>query len=410
MFRDFMIGSAKELNEEGHRGAGWEQSEIDPCVFYKKEGKGFAVLCCHVDDSLIIATKDEDGQRIRNEFSEAYASRFAVSPECTDGDVHEYLSMCITLDRKAGTMTFRMPKLFKKLRALLESMGDRAKKKGRFCRKEILVKGEARSMGYDNVNTSVVRTPIALDHKNIYEPSGEDNPIVPYDTFDSRRILGLAAYIVLGIRPDAAHAAAIIARFTGSKQTEAVIQHTVRLAWYLVDTENDHVLTFIRSMEGFDLNGMVDASFSNDPITKRSYFGYVLRFGANPIAWRSKLEASVALSTRDAELMAAVHAVQHILGVRFFLQELDLLKLGATTVMTDNKASMEGVQNDKNHKGSHYMGYRLSWLREQVADLLVRFEHVESKKNDSDIFTKVLQEEDYSRLRAALLNLRNLLD
>ena len=155
---------------------------------------------------------------------------------------------------------------------------------------------------------------------------------------------------------------------------------------------------------------MVDASFSNDPITKRSYFGYVLRFGANPIAWRSKLEASVALSTRDAELMAAVHAVQHVLGVRFFLQELDLLKLGATKVMTDNKASMEGVQNDKNHKGSHYMGYRLAWLREQVADLLVRFEHVESKKNDSDIFTKVLQEEDYSRLRAALLNLKNELD
>ena len=407
MFRDFMIGSAKELNEEGHRGAGWEQSEIDPCVFYKKEGKGFAVLCCHVDDSLIIATRDEDGQRIRNEFSDAYASRFAVSPECTDGDVHEYLSMCITIDRKAGTMTFKMPKLFKKLRTLLESMGDRAKKKGRFCRKEILIKGEARCVGYDNIQKSVVRTPMALDHKKIYELSGEENPIVPYDTFDSRRILGLAAYIILGIRPDAAHAAAIVARFTGSKQTEAVIQSAVRLAWYLVDTENEHILTYVRSAEGFDLSGMVDASFSNDPITKRSYFGYVLRFGANPIAWRSKLEASVALSTRDAELMAAVHAVQHVLGVRFFLQELDLLKLGATKVMTDNKASMEGVQNDKNHKGSHYMGYRLAWLREQVADLLVRFEHVESKKNDSDIFTKVLQEEDYSRLRAALLNLKN---
>ena len=234
-----MIGSAKELNEEGHRGAGWEQSEIDPCVFYKKEGKGFAVLCCHVDDSLIIATRDDDGQRIRNEFSDANASRFAVSPECTDGDVHEYLSMCITIDRKAGTMTFKMPKLFKKLKTLLESMGDRAKKKGRFCRKEILVKGEARCVGYDNIQRSVVRTPMALDHKKIYELSGEENPIVPYDTFDSRRILGLAAYIILGIRPDAAHAAAIVARFTGSKQTEAVIQSAVRLAWYLVDTENE---------------------------------------------------------------------------------------------------------------------------------------------------------------------------
>ena len=122
------------------------------------------------------------------------------------------------------------------------------------------------------------------------------------------------------------------------------------------------------------------------------------------MAWRSKLEASVALSTRDAELMAAVHSVQHILGVRFFLQELGLLKKGASVIWTDNKASMNGVQNDKNHKGSHYMGYRLSWLREQVADLLVQFMHVESKRNNADISTEVLTEVEFIRHRAELLN------
>ena len=65
---------------------------------------------------------------------------------------------------------------------------------------------------------------------------------------------------------------------------------------------------------------------------------------------------------------------------------------------------MNGVQNDKNHKGSHYMGYGLSWLREQVADLLVQFMHVESKRNNADIFTKVLTEVEFIRHRAELLN------
>ena len=65
-----------------------------------------------------------------------------MSPECTDGDVHEYLSMLITIDQRAGTMTFQMPKLSIKLKALLESMGDRAKKRGKYCRKEIYVRGE----------------------------------------------------------------------------------------------------------------------------------------------------------------------------------------------------------------------------------------------------------------------------
>ena len=409
MFRDFMIGSETKPDKDGLYGAGWTMSEIDPCVFFKKEGKGFAVLCCHVDDSLMIATKDDDGQRIRREFSDAYASRFAVSPECTDGDEHEYLSMLLKIDRKAGTMTFRMPKLFKKLKALLESMGSRARRKAKFARREKRVIDKVYSEfpkeGKDGVNDCGVRTPMALDNSSIYEPSMPGNSIVPYDVFDSRRILGLAAYIILGIRPDAAHAAAIVARFTGSKQTEAVIDHCVRLAWYLVDTEESCVLTYRRSPDGLDLTGMVDASFANDPLTKRSYFGYVLRFGANPIAWKSKLETSVALSTRDSELMAAVHAVRHILGIRFFLKELGLLKTGASTIMTDNRASMDGVQNDKNHKGSHYMGYRLSWLREQVADLLVKFVHVGSTQNHADIFTKVLQEDVFKGLQAELLNL-----
>jgi len=60
-----MIGSATSPSKDGKRGSGWSQSEIDPCVFYRREGKGFAILCCHVNDSLIVSTKGEDGRRIR---------------------------------------------------------------------------------------------------------------------------------------------------------------------------------------------------------------------------------------------------------------------------------------------------------------------------------------------------------
>lgn len=93
------------------------------------------------------------------------------------------------------------------------------------------------------------------------------------------------------------------------------------------------------------------------------------------------------------------------LGYPVFPKEYRLLKTGASTIMTDNRASMDGVQNDKNHKGSRYMSYRLPWLREQVADLLVRFVHVGSTLNHADIFTKVLQEDVFKSLQAELLNL-----
>ena len=410
-FRDFMIGSLTE-SKNGHFGLEWNQSCIDPCVYWKKQGTGFGILCAHVDDSFSIFTPNEDGQRIREEFRSGFAKRFDASPECTTGSEHEYLSMLMKVDNKEGTLTFTTPKLYKKLESLLNSMGERAKRRGKFCTREKLVKGEPRELPSADVDTRKVRTPMALGHRDIYNPpSVEDgNPLVPYDEFDSRKLLGLAAWIILHVRPDACHTAAIVARFTGQKQTEAVIKHVVRLCWYLIDTQNECVLTYRRGDGEPKISCMVDASFSNDPLTKKSYFGYLIRFGKNAVAWRSKLEASVALSTRDAELMAAVHCVKHVLGLRFFLSEMKVLSLGVSSVMIDNTASMDGVNNDKNNKHSHYMGYKMAWLREQIADLLVTFEYVRSAENTADIFTKVLPEDQFIALRNQLLGLMDELD
>ena len=91
--------------------------------------------------------------------------------------------MLIQIDRKNGTLTFRMPKLFKKLKHLLEAMGDRAKRQGRFCMKERLVNGEAFEVLEEDTDQKAVRTPMALNHKDIYEESSDENPIVPYDTY-----------------------------------------------------------------------------------------------------------------------------------------------------------------------------------------------------------------------------------
>ena len=72
--------------------------------------------------------------------------------------------------------------------------------------------------------------------------------------------------------------------------------------------------------------------------------------------------------------------------------------------------SMDGVKNDKNAKHSHHMGYKMAWLREQIADLLVTFEYVWSAENTADIFTKVLPEDQFIALRNQLLGLMDELD
>ena len=175
------------------------------------------------------------------------------------------------------------------------------------------------------------------------------------------------------------------------------------LAWYLIDTEEDHVLTFWKTEENSGLNAFSDASFANCPITRKSHYGYFLRYGENIFGWRSKLQSIPALSSRDSELIASVECIKHLLGVRFFLCETGFLHGGPTPVRIDNKASLEGIRNDKISKSSMYMGYRLAWVRHQLEDGLIDLSHVASTDNLSDILTKALKCELLKELRAKVL-------
>ena len=113
-----MTGNKTEA-KDGYFGVEWQQSSIDPCVYFKKVRDGFGILCAHVDDSFLICTQDSDGKMIRDEFKNAFAKRFDTSPECTSGDEHEYLSIMMKIDRLNGTMTFKTPKLYQKLRTVV---------------------------------------------------------------------------------------------------------------------------------------------------------------------------------------------------------------------------------------------------------------------------------------------------
>ena len=394
-YRDFIIKSETE------GGPGFTQSKIDPCCFYKRGNCGdgstkgltqepsienmkhsFGLVSAHVDDALLSFSNDQEGRRMRQDFEEKLFKEFNASPEESSGDQIEYLSMLVQIDREKGCMTFQVPKLLKKLKQLLEEIknGKGAHPKG-----------------------GKLKYPLDPYTKDIFEETSEENPIVAYSDYDSRSVLGLAAYIVLHTRPDCAYSAAVCARFAGCRNTKNVVAAINHLAWYLVDTADDHVLTFWKTENGAGLNAFSDASFANCPITRKSHYGYFMRYGHNIFGWRSKLQSIPALSSRDSELIASVECIKHLLGVRFFLCETGFLHGGPTPVKIDNKASLEGIRNDKISKSSMYMGYRLAWVKHQLEDGLIDLSHVVSEENLADILTKSLKCELLRELRAKVL-------
>eukprot|EP01041_Mallomonas_annulata_P042119 gene42119-biopygen5493 len=63
----------------------------------------------------------------------------------------------------------------------------------------------------------------------------------------------------------------------------------------------------------YGLDGDVDADFANDMDSRRSITGYVFRFAGAPISWPFRAQVPTALSTMEAEYMAASAAVQEAL-------------------------------------------------------------------------------------------------
>jgi hypothetical protein len=115
-----------------------------------------------------------------------------------------------------------------------------------------------------------------------------------------RNAVGSLIYLVTGTRPDLAVATSTVAKFCehpGPAHWTAV----KRILRYLKGT-SDWGLLF--NPKNDTLVGYSDADWAGDPDSRRSTTGYLFTIGGVPVAWKSKKQATVALSTAEAEYMA----------------------------------------------------------------------------------------------------------
>ncbi|KAE8668429.1 hypothetical protein F3Y22_tig00112339pilonHSYRG00113 [Hibiscus syriacus] len=74
--------------------------------------------------------------------------------------------------------------------------------------------------------------------------------------------------------------------------------------------------------------GYVDSDYSGDLDNRRSTTGYVFTLGGGPICWKSNVQSVVAISTTEAEYMAAVEAIKEALWLTGLVKELGVQQGG----------------------------------------------------------------------------------
>ena len=116
----------------------------------------------------------------------------------------------------------------------------------------------------------------------------------------------------------------------------------------------------------------------------------MVKIGGGAVSWSSKLQSLVALSTTEAEHIAAVEAGKEIIWMRQFMGELGYQVSGASLLRMDNQSAIAVSKNPEHHGKMKHLSFRLFWLRDAVQDGLIEPAFVSTEDMAADILTKAL--------------------
>jgi hypothetical protein len=127
--------------------------------------------------------------------------------------------------------------------------------------------------------------------------------------------------------------------------------------------------------------------------------------GRSLVSWASKKQNFVALSTAEAEYIAAGHCCAQLLWMRQTLRDYGY-KLTKVPLLCDNESAIRMADNPVEHSRTKHMAIRYHFLRDHQHRGDIEIAYVSTKEQLADIFTKPLDEKTFTKLRHEL----NILD
>ena len=145
---------------------------------------------------------------------------------------------------------------------------------------------------------------------------------------------------------------------------------------------------------GTKLNAFADSSFSDQQVNFHSTTGYLVTIGNTIISWVSKRQKIVALSSAEAEFIAATEVVKDImwiLGVGEEIQEIiPQWRIDDKPILRiDSKACKDMIQKGSfEHGRTCHISYRMQFILEEFQKGTFGVEWIKGVDNPADLLTK----------------------
>lgn len=213
-----------------------------------------------------------------------------------------------------------------------------------------------------------------------------------------KQLVGCLMYITTTI-PYIQFVVSFISRFM-AKPTETHMATAKRVMRYIQGTL-DYGIWYKKGGKG-KMEIYTDSDFAGDLTDRKSTSGNVILWHGAAVSWSSKKQSIVALSSTEAEYVAAATCACQVIWIREILEELREHQLESSVIKCDNTSAILLSRNPVFHGKCKHIDVRFHFLRNLVGKGTVVLEYVETSEQVADILTKPLHRVDFQRLREKL--------
>ena len=329
---------------------GFKRSKVDPCVYYN----GSVYLLVWVDDILLFAVLEAEIVNVKNHL----AKRFELK-DLTNVNVINFLGL--EIECKGNFITVSQKRLIQKV---------------------------LKNFHMENSHPKDVPISKGLKLEVTRDP---ENDRLPY-----RELVGSLMYIMMGTRPDLCFAISYFSQFQ-SCYSEEHWKYLKDVLRYLNAVQNLG-LKFSKNTDcnlTFNLQAYADADFANSK-DRKSISGFVVKLNTNLIAWKSKKQNSVTLSSAEAEYVAISVCLTECLFIKQFIEDILSKDFGKImlfekkiVVFEDNQSAIK-IANTLETKQSKHIDIRYHFTRELIANNVVELIYIPTDRQIADMMTKPL--------------------
>jgi hypothetical protein len=330
----------------------FRRTRADPCVYVLQRDKSIIILGVYVDDILLAHNDEILCNEIVSQFSKKWDITDLKAPS-------RFLGMEISRASATGPIALSQ-------RGYIE---------------DILTK-------FNMANCKPAPTP----HQPGFYLSSTMSPTSPNETLDMKNVpyaelVGSLNWLSSNTRPDISTSVGTLCRFI-SNPGRAHWHAALRVLRYLSATLDNGICYRNLPQSKSSLLAYSDADWAGDPDRRRSTTGYLFTFANGPIAWKSKLQKSSALSSVEAEYIAACSAGREAKWIRQLLSELSFPVVGPTTIFEDNQGCIAISNNNRTDSRTKHIDIKYHFVRDMVQNHEIHFQYVATDKMLADFLTK----------------------